>query len=1034
MKSFISILLALLPSIVFSGNLLENPSFEELAPDGGRQDGWQRDTFKHWMVRLSAGTDKCGVAVDNHPFSGRNAVRLMGRAENCVASVDFLKNIPVTPGQTFQARVMLKGTGKGYIRIQFLDIRGKVIRSQYFSAEGTPEWRPLKGSFTIPEGVAGLGFSLQILRDRPEISFDDASLEIISDPVLENQYLQATLNPRLGGGIDSLRLKGNGFNFTRPNVPGIPGGLMGCIVPDNSPSGIFCNLPGEMQVSVPGCEITVSQQINSGASAGLELARTYTLQPDSTEIGVGLRLYNRSSQKMKITMRVRNIIPSESGTFSWPTPDWLTVFRYAGGALNGLNSVENDLLRDGWQARHYEKTRTTLLLKYDVKATRRAYNYLTPEFATIEWYYREIELNPGAEWHTRCSITVLENQEKFYSDAIGKTQKTEAILPRKMPDPPGYGMPPHFKDFFPYGAGMNNLVLPEMAGMKNDAGYYAVYAAVSLRLLRYYADDYFNLIGGERILQEPYQQQYCPVPGRNLLGETLRKYDLFLEPIDILFGRSDTEVAGYIATGRFARQAGMFQTPAVRELIENYADRIPFVRIGDEPLPQNVDVILYIVQELKKYLPERIVPLFVVNSSTVDLMPYSPVFFGDFYPVKRSSASGRNPWSVYREFSARVKSAGKRPVWFMPQAFGGGKDRHSAYGMPTAGDIRLMVNLAVAAGVRGILYHGSPSSSWPWVINHDVYRYSIAGSAGQRSAAWQGVIDCGRELAGIGPLLTRSRPEAVPPGCRIECGRFSDPAGFYQGDAIRLFALKTPEGTLLTAINQNPRGEERGILHLPKTAAWDFTGLDKLQGSRVELNLPPGGCRYIYLGSSDNEIDGVFQSRFRREAVRYRIAAQRAVGNGIPVVNPDQFASLPGRAALRQLETEQRELERRIAASPLGEVLRNLEAARSDLDRIEFKLCFALEIMTTPEMRRETPRYQRFVRHPDPEINAIREKLLEDFRRFYSLSDRIDAGEPARPLTNASAALASEVRKDCAAAEKLLVERGRKIPVDDPFL
>jgi hypothetical protein len=1033
MRPSIFAFLALLPAMLFSGNLLENSSFEDLCQMSERQSGWQRDIFEHWKVRLYAGVDKCDTAIDEQAFSGERAVKLMGLADNCVATVDFLKTIQVVPGQMFQARVMLRGSGKGYIRIQFLNKQGDLIRTQHFSAEASPEWEPLQGNFSVPEGVNGIEFSLQILKDRPQISFDDASLRLTSNPVLENEHLQVTINSRMGAVIDSIRLKENAFNYTRPNAPGSPGGMMGCIVPDSSPSGIFCNLPGEMQVSIPGREIIVSQQVDSGVFAGLELAKTFTLSADSAEIKVAMRLHNRSSQKMKVTMRVRNIVPAEVGTFSWPTPDWLTTFHYAGGSLNGLNSVENDLLRDGWQARHYEKTKTTILLEYDIKSTRRSYNYLTPSIATIEWYHREVELNPGAEWQTRYFIKILDKQEKFYSDAIGKTQKTEMIIPREMPEPPEYGMPAHLKDFFPYGAGMNNLILPEMAGTSKNSGYHALYAAISLRLLRYYADDYFNLIGGERILQEEYQRQYCLTPGRNLFGETLQKYDLFFEPINLFFGRADIDVADYIASGRFSRQLGMFMTPEVRGLIENYTDRIPFARISDEPLPQSVDVLLYVVQELKKHLPERIVMLPILNSSTVDLMPYLPVFYADFYPIKRSHASGRNPWSVYGEFAARVKSAGKRPVWFMPQAFGGGKDSYSSYGMPSAGDIRLMVNLAVAAGVRGIIYHGCPSSSWPWVINHNVYRYSIAGSAGQRSDTWRGVIDCGRELAGIGPLLTRSTIGTVPPECRIECAKFSDSAGFYKGEAIRLFALKTEEGTLLTAINQNPNAEERGVLHLPKTTAWNFSELKQLHNSRIELNLPPGGAYYIYLGNSDDEIDLVFKSRFRREAVRYKIAAQRAAGNGIPVANPDLFESLPGRDALRLLNEAQENLEQQIAPSGLGKVLQHLEAARADLDRIEFKLCIAVEIMVTPEMRQTTPRYQRLIDHPDPELNDIRSKLLEDFRRFYSMADRIDAGEAAAPLLDAAEKLAAKVREDCASAEKLLADRGKTISVDDPF-
>ena len=1020
------------------GNVLLNAGFEELG--AGTKERWKASLLQGWTVILGDGNEKCDARIVDSPLSGKYAVELVTKGKSGFTSARHDKMIPVKPGQTVKAGVFLRGRGIGYLRVYCYDESGKRAAKYFMTGKKaeTDQWRKLETKFSVPENIYGLVYALETLRDNAAVCFDDAFLEIEPGPEISNKALRVKLNPRAGGGIDALILKETQFDFTNANSKSSAGGMMMTIIPDTRMPGIARNQPFQLEVVIPDKKIRMTQTQESGEWSGLKIIKEYEISEEKAEVKVGLTLHNQGSKTLQVAQRIQNFINSEPGVYSWPTPDWLQIFQQPDNLLSGANSVVNDLLRAGWAAKHYGKQGVTLLFGFDVRAVRQSYAYITSRRSTLEWYYRKIELPPGANWRTECRISVLTGQKDYFADAIGRRHKVQPVKLVKMPPPPSREeLPPQFDGFFPFAAALGNLVLPEMAGKENE--YSGLFAATGLRLTRLFADSYFNSVYSGRLIYGRMHKHFWNPDGTHQLGEMLRRYDMrfFLETL--LLDKSDMDVADYMRRKWPEMQKRMTE-PELARFISRYQDRIPLIFTADEILPQNVDVMLRVNSELKKILPEHIVPFPYLNSSAVQYIPYVPVFVGDWYPVKRPDVSGRNPWSVYDEFLQKVKLAGKVPVWFMPQGFGaaGNIDSSGAggiiYGLPSAGEVRLMLNLAVAAGVKGICWHGFANGTWPWMMNYGMYPYSLLGGAGQRSPGWEGVVDCAREFSGIGPLLLRSHPGSVPGNIKLKCGTYRDPQGFYNGPAIRTFALKTPKGVLLAAVNQNPAAAESGSLEGLPGKTFDLTAFSFLRKSFAPLNLKPGGAQYFYLGEDAGEIALCCQGRFQREKIRYLIAAERASANGIPAVSLQKLSKLPPEQALPALFQERKALDERIHSSDLGRTLEHLEAIRRQLEEIDFSFTTHIDLLVTPEMRKSTPRYQRWCRHPNPEIQMLRERIAGDFMEFHFLSDSLDKGGKAASLLIQSAELRKRVEQNYRNAQAVLEKYRSRIKVDHPFL
>ena len=577
------------------------------------------------------------------------------------------------------------------------------------------------------------------------------------------------------------------------------------------------------------------------------------------------------------------------------------------------------------------------------------------------------------------------------SDGRAGKPKSGEFKPVQMPEIPlPEELPVQLRNFFPYSAGLGDLSQPEMAGMHKSIGVSRQYIIQNRRLMRHLVNHYFNAF--ETTVRGERHKLFRDEDGRHIQGEMARKYRVKLFLSTRFVCEKDVDVDKYIKND-WPWLKTVMTHPDLQKFIGEYQDVIPLIFTGDELLPQNAAVMLRAHQELRKLIPKHIAAFPYLNFSAADLMPYVPVYTANCYPIRRKNASGHNPWSVYTEFSRLVKLADSKPVWFVAQGFAGGPDNsHEIYALPTAGEYRLMLHLAAAAGVKGIFWHGFPNGNWPWMMNYHLYRYAPMGGAGQLISSWQGISDAGRAFATVGPLLLKAQPTPLPQGTSVQCRQFRSGNRLYNGPAIRLFALKTPEGMLLLAVNQNPYGTETGELFLPEGDHFNLSALSDVRGKRLNLKLVPGDAVYIYSGPKGPELDSAFRSRYQAELSRYLLLAQQAAGDRIPVLNVNRRNQPSPRQALEKLLFDFSALRKRVEASPQGQVIRELNRIRRGIDATDFLLCRALEAAVTPDMRKKTRRYARWCAHPDPEFNRLRDELAALMADYYRIRDGLEEG------------------------------------------
>ncbi len=968
------IVLSLLCSGALYAGALTNPDFESSVP--GKTTGYRKELFPGWEILLNSGAGKCDADVSADAFSGRQSLKLMSIAPRGFVSAQAVPALAVQAGDRVIGKVMIKGEGTAYIRFYYQDAAGKRVAGEGYHMEGqraqADAWQELATRFTVPEGVAAVVFSLQLLQ-QGAICFDAAEAVCDRDAILENDHLRLQFNPLCGGVVDSLVLKKTGFEFTRANSRQVVGGLAADIVPGRRSPGLCRHEVYELIREAGRADaLTLRRKIETAPLAGLEVSKTFTLDPRQPEVGVELKFLNTGAENLSASLRTQNIISAAVGVFSWPHPDWMQIYRQE-GPVTSLNSIVNENFRDGWAARWYSGPRATLLFEFDPSRVEKNYTYLADDISTVEWYYREVALAPGESWSTSYRIKVLSDADSYYVDERGRTQKVEEILPRAMPAPPlAAPLPERLQGFFPFGAHLGNLMLPEMVGAKQPKP--ELYRLSAERIIRDFAAASFNLVYSGHLAFDGTQKVLWDDAGKNIVGELARELDLKIALNKIMLHREDVEPAAY--RPKLDKNLEMLNTDPVQNFLRQYADVNVCFFSADEILPKNAEAMLLAHAEVQKVLPEGVIPFPYLNSSAHGLLPYLPVFVGDFYPIKREGYSGRNPWSVYREFSGLVKMAGSTPVWFMPQAFG---YRQHTYALATAGEMRLMLNLAVAAGVRGIVFHGFANGGWSWRMNY-YYDYSIYGSAGQRTEAWDAIAECGRDITALGSELWQARPAPLPEGVAVTCEQFQSASGFYQGPALIAYALVSERGTFLLVVNQDPAQTRRGRLTAP-ARLYDLSG-DRQLGPECDLELVPGGGRYFLLGDSPAVIQAV--------------------------------------AAARQVRAQA--TRRALAKEPDG-----LQEARAILDRLDFEFTRHLDILITPEMREKTARYQRWVANPDPALEDIMRRVADDFFELNRLR-RMPEAAPAEIVQ-----FTGRVREDGRQADALLQRFAGNPSIDNPY-
>ena len=359
-----------------AGNLLLNSSFEETVPV--KQSRYKIELVKDWNCFLNDGDKICEISLVNPGATGQNAIRMQTKGKGFCSAVSA-KDFDVSNGDEVVATVMVKGgKGTGNIRIYFLNAEGKRLGTQWnkhYRLQGIhagADWRKLTMKLTIPEGVAKIRMSLEAMGVDQDVQFDDATLEIHSGNLMENAKVKVIFNPEVGGGIASLIWKEGNFDFTTSNQITRSGGLFQVILPSGAMPGELLRRPFVRSAS--GANLReYSVTLSSGAFQGLTIRKRYELL--DTGVRFSLIMKNTSAAPLKIDQRIQNFVSSKPGNYSWPTPDWITVFRQTGAPLNGLNAVDQTLFRAGWEAKYYPEIKSALLFEFSPAETSRLYAF-----------------------------------------------------------------------------------------------------------------------------------------------------------------------------------------------------------------------------------------------------------------------------------------------------------------------------------------------------------------------------------------------------------------------------------------------------------------------------------------------------------------------------------------------------------------------------------------------------------------------------------------------------------------------------------
>ena len=1012
-------------------NLLLNGSFENNIPIKNKR--WQVEMFKEWTCNLNSSQQKCEITLVTPGFQDKQAVRLRTIGKEGFTQVVYKKAFDVSVGQEVTAQVMIKGKGTGYIRIYLLDANNKRKSYKMQGLKATPSFSKLFLKFTIPVGVAKIRYSLETLKDNADVTFDNASLEVSAGDVLENSSLRVHFNPRLGASINSFYWKEKNFEFTAPKTINRAGNLANCVIPARRLPGAFYN-NNFTRKEITKNSITYTNQVTYGNYKGLTLTKKYTL--NSNGVNVVATVVNNSNKEMALSWRTQNFINSDKGIWSWPTPDWVTIFAQTGAPLNGLNQVVHNIFRAKWQAKYFEKLNASLVIEASKSDVKQLYAWLSrfPGFSTQEFYYREFTLPVKGSHTVEYNITLVKDQKNFYADEIGKKQKFEKIEPIKLPNAPQIDYQSKIpENYFPYVGGNGNLNQYEMAGFHTAKPYQTTFAKITPRLFRRQVDGYINTYASGRLIYGNMHRDFWTKDGKHILGEMLNRFDLKYYLSTLFVHRSDVDVNKYM-TEKWPQMHKLMTDKDLTKFINLYNKRMPFIFTADEILPQNIDVLLRVNEELRKILPSHIQPTPYLNSSAIDFINYVPVFIGDWYPIKRATSSDRNPWCVYTEFSNIVKKAKDTPVWFMPQGFASHDARKglNVYAFPTAGETRLMLQLAMAAGVKGIAWHGFPSGTWIWMMNYTMYRYSFLGGAGQTTPSWIGVKDVGRAIASVGPILTKSKPEKLSEKVVVTCSNFTSKNKFYSGPAVKAYQLKTPNGKLYMIINQNPYSKEKCTVSLPEKSAFDMVNLVNVNPKNITLTLKSGDAAYIYCGNSLAELAPSFNSRFRAERARYLLQADIANGFGIKTIDPDKIVAKTSLDKVKLLLAQYAKLENLMTKGAAGAALKTLNDIKEIVNKIDFRLSCAWELAVPESLHKATKRYKRYGQHPDAKFQEMKNRLTRAFADYFAMTDAVENGGGFKAVKNINE-LKTRISQAANDVENWIQNHPEKAIIDDPY-
>ena len=983
------ITMMLTANFVIGGNLLKNGGFEIKSAKPAK------NLFcESWPVTLSSKTKNCRGELSTDAYKGRYSLKLISEGDKKTNDLWTGQKIKVTPETKLSFKLYAKGGKRGRFYIQFMPQVGKkYLKSTYLPYSLSPKWTEISGSYIVPENVHYVNCLIHIVKQSGASYFDEFELTLDSSAVLSNKRISLIINPILGGCIDSFIDKKDGFNYTIARQPGKAGGMGLDILPGNQHPGLFANSIYKNEVVVPYKKIRLSHSLVSGKLRGLNICKTYSLpSADKAKAEINIKVKNEGDKTLSFIYRAQNVINPGTGVFSFPSRDWLTVFNRTPESIVTINSLFLDDLRAGWCAKNY-KNHKTLLFKFENNAVKKIYNYLVKKFDTMEWYYNKITLKPNESWQAEYSISLVDSKEKHYT---GKSKYKTAPVHIKgiklaPPKKEQKTLPAVMQGYFPYGASLTSMVIPEAAGSyAGNLKHLYTYQ----RQVRELAENYFNNFYFVQLF----------IGAVNLpdsLGKEARRYNMTMTLNMPTIFRKDVDTKKF-SKNISARIKKRFRPEELRKTIKKYKDLILCYYTGDELSPSNINCMALGHDALHKEIDPSgaFFPYLILGEKYYELAKYLPVYLGDHYPIYGKEELLRNPWSVTTKIKDTVKQLPDTPVWFMPQGFASQK---SVYAMPTQSEIRLMIYSAVAQGAKGIIFYGlNYSSCWMVRVGSEEI-YSINGAEGGRLPQWKTIGECGRELTAIGPRLFYTKPEWNYKNAKISCSnikKISRKTKVYEGPAITVSSLKHKNNKFryLLLINQDDTNKQTGALSFHGTAknssCYDLTQMKYIKTTeKLKITLLPGNAKFLILGSEANikpEIEQIFTNRYQREKVRYLIASRRAEKNGIKV---DSAPNGSGERTYKAIIAAQHKLQKVLEKTEFGKALKQWQNARKLLSKIDSVIRNNIDLIIPSAVREKTPNFRKFTKPTAPVLRELMKRIESDFFNYWKLDRAIENGK-----------------------------------------
>ena len=965
------------------------------------------------------------------------------------------------------------------------------------------KWIERKYKFKVPPDAVKMTVGIETLGNNfpdAEIFIDDVKLTSGASAVLKNKYLRAEIDPLFGGCIKSLELTADGKTrqFTMPRTLTKEGGMAVEIIPGKRNPGLFSKKKYELSSPVPMQTIVVTRTENGGDHDGLRVKKTFALEPDSARIKVTLELLNTGKKVIGTSCRIQNCLLPRDGFLTSPTKDWLQTFEKNAESIKTTNAVHSNNLQRGFLAKTTPDA--ALILGFDPGQAKGGYCWVGSGIDTMELSYSDIRLAPKEKYTIVYFLGVsganapvfavngdlvlgvdsLKAPRKLIVSALKKIDaqvdingesRAVSLLPGEKAEVPGkeftvacgkqgdkynasykamfikgIKLPPpakssnisRFDNYFPV------IVNGDVALTWKESNGVDGYANRFLRNLeanlREGAAIGINASMQSRTLQKSVLPAAKLPDGRNLLGELCLKYKISLFPNTLMLYRDDVDVDKFRPV--LAKRMDLFWHKDTIELMKKYDKAVKAVLTADETTAQNIPCMLEAHETLAKALPHD-VPLYpYLNIHARVYIPYVPIFCGDWYPISRKNASGRNPWSIGRVTAETVQLAKDTPVHVILQSFGYFKE---VYGFPTVEEFRLMGHLAAANGAKGFEIHEVNNRGLSWRYKYG-YHYAARGNAGEYTPLWFEIGRCAREFTAIGTQFTGTFPGKNPAYLEnINTPDYRSKNGFYTGPQVKFFTLERKDGTLFAvavnhAVEKNIR--QQVVFRNPAgTRVWSLTKMAPAE-KNYTMDLAPGSAEYFVIGSEaavERAVNMVALERAKRLNVSFSIAAERAAGNGVDIAAAAASAKRSAQAvgqgrgleALKCSKEAGEILKKTVASSSFGQFDARWDKARHALSDVCFMFLTHFDLVVPPEIRKATKRYELYRNTADPKMQKLVDDVAACWIEYWQIEHLIVSGK----LEDRSRAekFIARAHACAAAATAYLKANAHKIEVDDPY-